>query len=153
QRVQLAIRRSNSLSLTNHGTSAGFKNAMEFGHRQADAKSGDGFQFVERASGVAQTAAADHGDEEASGGNQRSKHKRGLVPDAAGGVLVHFFCGQKAEIENFAGVQHGVRQSGGLFARHSAQHDGHEPGGHLVVGNAAVIISAALDEVSDFSGG
>ncbi len=124
---------------------------MEFRHRQAYAKPGNGFEFVERASGVAQSAAADHGDEEASGSDQRSQHERGLVADAAGGMLVHLFCGQEAEIENFAGVQHGMRERGGFFASHSAQYDGHEPCGHLVIRNAA--LRAPIDEVSDFSGG
>ena len=137
QRVQLAVSGSDFLGLANHGASTGFENAMEFRHRQTDAESGDGFKFVERASGVAQTAAANHGDEEASGSDQRSKHERGLVADAARGVLVNFLCGKEAEIENFAGMQHGVREGGGFLASHSAQHDSHEPRRHLVIGNAA----------------
>ena len=100
---------------------------------------------------MAQSAAADHGDVEATGSDQRSEHERSFVADAAGGVLVHFLCGKKAEIEDFAGMQHGVGERGGFLARHAAQHDGHEPRGHLVIGNAAV--GTALDEVSDFSGG
>ncbi len=138
QCVQLAIRRSDLLGLANHGASAGLENAMELGHGETYAKSGNGFEFVERASGVAQSAAANHGDVEAAGSDQRSQHERSLVADAAGGVLVHFFCGQEAEVEDFAGMQHGVREGGGFLARHSAQHDRHQPRGHLVIGNAAV---------------
>ena len=124
---------------------------MEFGHRQTYAESRDGFKFVEGSAGVAQTTAANHGDEEAAGSDQRSQHERSLVADAARGVLVNFPCGKEAEIENFAGMQHGVREGGGFLASHSAQHDGHEPRCHLVIGNAA--LGAAIDEVSDFSGG
>jgi hypothetical protein len=92
---------------------------------------------------VAQSAAADHGDEKSAGSDQRRQHERSLVADAAGGVLVNFFCGKKTEIENFAGMQHGVRKGGGFLASHAAQHDGHEPRRHLVIGNAPV--GAAVD--------
>ncbi len=124
---------------------------MKLRHRQSDAKSGNGFEFVERASGVAQSAAADHGDVEAVGSDQRSKNQRGLVAYAAGGVLVDLLRGEKTEIEDFAGMQHSVGQGGRFLACHPAQHDCHEPCSHLVIGNAAV--GAALDQVSDFSGG
>ena len=124
---------------------------MEFGHGEAYAKSRNGFKFVECASGVAESAAADHGDEEAASSDQRGQHQRSLVADAAGRVLVDFFRREKTEIEDFAGMQHGVCERGSFLARHSAQHDCHQPCGHLVIGNAA--IGTALHEVSDFSGG
>src|SRR5208337_4984661 len=68
QGVQLAVRRSDFLGLANHRASAGFENAMELGDRQTYAKSGDGFELVECASGVAESAAANHGNIEAAGG-------------------------------------------------------------------------------------
>ena len=73
-----------------------------------------------------------------AGRDERSEHERSLVADAAGGMLVDFLRGQETEVEHFAGVQHRVGQSGRFLARHSAQDDRHQPGGHLVIGNASV---------------
>jgi hypothetical protein len=71
-------------------------------------------------SGVAQTAAADHRHVEPSGSNERGQHQGSLVSDAARGVLIDLLRGKKAEVEHFAGMQHGVREGGGFSARHAA---------------------------------
>ena len=74
-------------------------------------EAGDGLEFVERAAGVAEAAAADHRHRDARGGRQRSEHQRSLVAHAAGGMLVDFSCGQRREVEHFAGAQHRVGQA------------------------------------------
>ncbi len=72
--------------------------------RKVDVETRNGFELIERAAGVAETAPADHGHGEAAGGNDGRQDQRGLVADAAGGVLVHFFAGEIGEIQNFAGI-------------------------------------------------
>jgi len=75
---------------------------------------------------VASPAAADHGDVEAVGSDQRSKNQRGLVAYAAGGVLVDLFAGEKLRSRtspecSIAWVREAVSRVS------SAQHDCHEP--------------------------
>src|SRR5271157_1197724 len=84
---------------------------MKLRHRQPDAKSGNRFEFVERAAGVAQTATADHGDRKTARRDQRGEHKRRFVAHASGRMLIHFLCGQKAEVKYFAGMQPSVQPS------------------------------------------
>src|ERR1700690_983185 len=65
-------------------------------------------------------------------------------------MLVYFFRWKKAEVEHFARMQHRMRERRQFLARHSPQHDGHKPGGNLVIGNAARRV--AVDDVGDFGG-
>ena len=48
-------------------------------------------------------------------------------------------------------MQHGFGQRGDLRTGHPAQHDGHQPGGHLVIGNVAVRVCG--NELFDFFAG
>ena len=75
----------------------------------------------------------------------------GFVADAAGGVLVDFFAGEIGEIQHFAGIQHDLGERGEFGTGHAANPDGHEPSGHLVVGNVAASV-AGDQEVDLFAG-
>ena len=73
--------------------------SRDLGEGELGVEAGDGFELVESAAGVAEGAAADHGDDdsgdsfgggmsEAGGGEDGGDEEGGLVADAAGGVLV-----------------------------------------------------------------
>ena len=128
-----------------------FEQATKFSDRKIYVEAGDGFQLVECAAGVAEAAAADHGDRHARRGGQRSQHQRSFVADAAGGMLVDFARRQGRKIEHVAGMQHRVGQGCGFSARHALQNDRHQPGRHLIVGNFAVGVGA--DQAFDLGAG
>ena len=104
-------------------------------------KPGIDFKLVERAAGMSQAAAADHGNRHAGGGCKRRQHKRSLVAHAAGGMLVDFLRRQRREIEHFARVQHRIRQRSSLGSRHAPQHHRHQPRGNLIVRDIAARVS------------
>jgi len=125
-------------------------------------EAGDGFELVEGAAGVTEGAAGDHGDAdsgdtgwsglgEAGGSKDGGDEDRGLVADAAGGVLVDCEGVERGGVEGFAGVAHGGGEVGKLLRVEAAQEDGHNEGGGLGVGDGAV--NDAADEGLDFSGG
>ena len=66
----------------------------KFFEREIDVEAGDGFELVERAAGVSEAAAADHGNGQAARSDDRSEDERSFVADAAGGVLVDFLAGK-----------------------------------------------------------
>ncbi len=72
QRIQFSVSRRDFFSLTNHAAATSLQNAMKLWYRQTYAKSGNGFEFIERASRMAKSAATDHGDKETAGRYKRS---------------------------------------------------------------------------------
>jgi len=138
-------------SLADETEAALFEDAAEIGEREGSVKAGNGFKFVQGAAGVAEAAAADHGDGESSRGDDRGEDEGGFVANAAGGVLVHLFHGQVEMIDDFAGVQHHFGEGGDLGVGEATNPGGHEPGGHLIIGDFA--LGVAGDEESDFFAG
>jgi len=69
------------------------KHAIKLIDGKIDVETGDGFELIESAAGVAETAAADHGNGESGGGDDGSENERCFVADAAGGMLIHFSAG------------------------------------------------------------
>ncbi len=109
-------------------------------------EAGDGFELVERAAGVTEGAAGDHGDAdagdsggcgrgEAGGGEDGSDEEGGLVAYAAGGVLVDGEGVEWRGVEGLAGEAHGGGEGGEFCGREAALEDGHEEGGDLGVGD------------------
>jgi hypothetical protein len=109
------------------------------------------FEFIKRAAGVAEAAAADHRYREATRSNDGSDNERGLIADASGGMLIHFSGVNAREIEDLAGEKHGFGERGELGTIYAAKPRGHEPGGHLVIGNFAARIAG--DEEVDLLAG
>ena len=151
QGVDFLVGRSDFRGLADQAHAAFAENVAEFLEREIDVEAGDGFELIERAAGVAEAAAADHRNGEAARGDDGREDERSLVADAAGGMLVHFFAGKIGEIEDFAGMEHGFGERGDLGAVQAADPRGHEPGGHLVVGNFAA--GVAGDEEVDLLAG
>ena len=61
--------------------------------REIRAEAGNGFELVERAAGVAKTAAGNHGDDDARRGRDGRADQAGLIADAAGRMLVDLDAG------------------------------------------------------------
>ncbi len=100
---------------------------------------------------MAKAASADHGNGQATRSNNGSKDERSLVADAAGGVLVDLSAGKAREVEHFAGMEHRLGESGELGTIEAANPRGHEPGGHLVIGDFAARVTG--DEEIDLLAG
>ena len=74
--------------------------ALELFDGQIGAKAGDRFQLVERAAGMAQSAAGDHRHDHARRRRDRSGDQTGLIADAAGGMLIHLDAGNGRQIHD-----------------------------------------------------
>src|SRR5205823_14353515 len=68
--VEFAVGGSDLRSLADHGAAALSEHATKIAGSETDIEAGNGFQFVERAAGVPEAAAADHGHDEAAGSDQ-----------------------------------------------------------------------------------
>ena len=84
---------------------------------------------------MAQTSPAHLGDLDAAGRHDGRNDERGLVPHAAGGVLVRLDARDGGQIDHIAGAGHDIGQHGSLLIGHAAQIDGHKQRRHLVVGH------------------
>ncbi len=150
--------------LADHGCAAFFEGKEELIECELRVEAGDGLELVECAAGVAEAAAGDHGDADtgdtcgcwrgkACCGEDGGDEERGLVADAAGGVLVDGEGVEWGGVEDFAGVAHGGGEGGELVRVESALEDGHEECGDLGVGDELVgwgTVDDGADEGSDF---
>ena len=100
---------------------------------------GDRFHLVQRAAGMAETAARDHRHGRAAGGDDRRQHQRDIVADAAGRMLVDDWAVEAGPVENIAAVAHRLGQRDGLVPRHAPEEDRHGEGRDLPLGDAAVV--------------
>lgn len=117
------------------------ENTAKFFEGEIHVEAWNGFEFIERAAGVAEAAAADHRNGEAARCNDGRENERSFIADAAGGMLIHFFPGKIGEIDDFSGIEHGLGERGDLGTIQAAEPSGHEPGSHLVVGNFAARVA------------
>ena len=137
QCVEFLVRRREVARLPDDGHAAFVHDGEEFFARNRRLIAGDGLQFVHGAARVPETATAHLRDAPTAGGDNRGADERRLVADAAGGVLVHLFAGNRREVDAVTRVRHCNRQLRRLLCRHAAEPDCHQHGGHLVVGNLA----------------
>ena len=108
---------------------------------------GDGFEFIDRAARVAESAAGHLGHLAAETRNDRRNDQRRLIADAAGRVLVNGFIAEPAQIHLVARTHHRVGQDGGFVIGHTLVENRHGKGRHLVIGDGAV--GKALDDKAD----
>ena len=134
KRVDFLVGRSNLRGLPDQAHAAFAEDAAKFVQRQIHVEAWNRLQFVERAAGVAEAAAADHRNRKAARRDDGSKNERSLVANPSGGVLVHFLAGDLGMVEDFSGIKHHLGESRELGAAHAANPHGHEPRGHLVIG-------------------
>src|SRR5438874_8987629 len=135
QRVQLAIGRSDLRGLTDERATQFLHLRLRFGEREIGAKTGNRFELVERAAGVAQPASRHHRNGDAAGGDQGREHEGDFVADTAGRVLVD--AGRRPPIERKAlpRRQHCIGQRRQLLAPESAQTDAHQHRRDLIIGD------------------
>src|SRR5205814_2178348 len=81
QCVKLSVGGRDLGSLADHGTAAGAQNPAKLSDREIYIEARDGFELVQRAAGVAESAAADHRNNQSGRGGKRRKHQRRLVTD------------------------------------------------------------------------
>ncbi len=106
--------------------------------RELDPETGDRLELVERAAGVAETAAAHLPEGNAARCDDRADGERRLVPHATGRVLVDNLASERrAEIDRLAAADHRVGQRERLFAVQALEEDRHAEGSHLVIGHVA----------------
>ena len=99
------------------------------------AEAGNRFELVERAAGVAETAARHLRHDDAARRGDRREDDRDLVADAAGAVLADLDAGNVREVDALAGSHHRVGEPAGLLVGHAAQDDRHQQRRRLVVGD------------------
>ena len=95
--IKLPIGRRDLVGLADESQTEFCKLRAEFVDGQVRAKPGNGFEFIQRAAGVAQSAAGNHRDDHACRCSNRSRNQTGLVADAAGGVLIDLDAGYQRE--------------------------------------------------------
>ncbi len=99
QRIEDAVGGDDTRGLADERGARAAKRLGELLQVELRIEARNGFELVESAAGVAEGPAADHGDADAGnagvgwmrkagGGENRGDEQRGLVADAAGGVLV-----------------------------------------------------------------
>ena len=146
--------------LADEGGAALFEDVAHLGERELGVEAGDGLELVECAAGVAEAAAADHGDDdagdsfgggmsEAGGGEDGGDQEGGFVADSAGGVLVDGEGVEGSGVDDFAGEAHGGGEGGELARVEASEEDGHEEGGDLGVGDELFLGGAVDDGVDE----
>ena len=100
---------------------------FELFQRQRRAKARNGFQLVQRSTGVSQRPPADHRHGHAARRCQRRNQKTRLVAHAACRVLVHRLLAQPRRRKLFARVAHRQRQRAHLAQRKPPQPSRHQP--------------------------
>ena len=147
--VQALVRRHEVSRLADDGAAHPVDDVKESLLVDGDRKPRDRFQLVKRASGVAKPAAAHLCHRDAAGCDDGYDGERGLVADAAGGVLVDLDARDGGQVNHVSrgGHLHGERC--GLARIHALIEDGHSEGGGLVVRDGALGI-ARYEEVDLF---
>ena len=118
-------------------------------HAELVTETGDRFDLIQGAAGVAEAAAAHLDDGHATGGHQRQHDQRGRIAQAAGGMFIDGVGEQVGPIQLLARGSHGGGEGSSLGAGHATQEDGHEESGGLVIGQLSARVS--LDEMGDFA--
>ena len=128
QGIELPIRGSDFRGLPDQRAADRGDRAPQLVERKGGAESGNRLELVEGAAGVPEPASRHHRHVGAARGRQRRQDDRGLVPDAAGAVLVDGDTRQARILHPDTRTDHRVGQAGGLVGGHPAQHDGHQQG-------------------------
>ena len=111
-------------------------------------KSGNRFQLVERAAGVAEPAAADHRHVKPGRRDDRRENQRRLVADAARRVLVHFLAPGNRRNRALRPSAASLRSAPPSPRATTRAATSHQPRRHLIIGNS--ICSVFGNERTDF---
>ena len=135
QSVNLLVRHRQLPTLADQRDADLVDDVKEFLLRQGGAVTGNRFQLIHRPAGEAQPPAGHLGDGDAAGGGHRRSDQGGLVPHAAGGVLVHLDTRDGGQVGDLPGARHRQGHRGGFLLAHPLKADRHQKGRHLVIGN------------------
>lgn len=144
--------------LADKGGAALAEDLLEAGEGELGVETGDGFELVQRAAGVAEAAAGDHGDADAGDscdggmgearcGEDGADEEGGLVTNSAGGVFVDGEGMERCRVKGLAGVAHGPGEGGEFVGVEAALKDGHQEGRDL--GVCGGFVSDRVDEGVD----
>ena len=89
---------------------------------------------------MSQSPAAHFCNGNATGCDHGSQCQGRLIPDAARGMLVHFYPLYAGQIQALAAFFHGKGKSKGFLLRHAPKVNCHHHGGHLVIRDGSVRI-------------
>ena len=147
--------------LADEGGAAFAEDLLEAREGKLGVESGDRFELVERAAGVAEGAAGDHGDADAGDavrigdcdacrGEDGGDEDGCFVADAAGAVFVDGEGLERPSVEGFSRETHGAGQRCELLGVEAALEGCHEEGSDLGVGDE-LMLWGALDDSPDES--
>ena len=114
---------------TKHQAEA-FDDGDELFSVQSASETRDRVEFVERATGVTEAPSRHHRNGHAAGRDHGRKRDAYLVANPAGGVLVDLGGWDMVQLKNLAGPKRSK-----LVDREPTDEDGHQEGGHLIVGD------------------
>ena len=138
QRVQLLVGRRQVGRLSDKHATELPEHRKALGHRHVDPEPRNRLELVDRAAGVPERPAGALRHQRAARGDDGHDDERHLVADAARAVLADLHARQRRQVDALAGPDHGVGQPRGLVGVEAAEHDGHQQGRRLVLGNRAV---------------
>ncbi len=152
ERVQDAIGGDDGGGLADEGGAVLLENVAHLGEGELGIEAGDGLELVECAAGVAEAAAADHGDDDSrdsfggrmseAGGREDGGDEQGcFVADSTGGVLVDGEGVERLGVGDLSGEAHGLGECGELSGIEAAEKDGHQEGGDLGVGDELSLLA------------
>ena len=110
---------------------------------------GNGFELIDRAAGVAESAPRDHRDIKPASRDRRRKDQTDGVADAAGRMLVDDRPFDFGPFESPSGPRHGARQRGAFRGRKAAEENSHRERRRMCV--ARFVTRQSLDEMRDFA--
>ena len=133
--VEELVRGSQIGALPHDGNAHLIDDGLELGGGQIGTEALDGLQLVHGTAGMTQPAPAHLGHLDPQSGHDGGHRQTGLVPHAAGGVLVHPQTLNAFKVEGVSRVTDGHGEGGGLSGGHAPKIDRHAKGGGLVVGD------------------
>jgi hypothetical protein len=158
--IQDAVSGDDRRGLADEGRATSFENVAHLGKRELGIEAGDGFEFVQRAAGVAEAPPADHGDDdswncfrggmsEPGGREDRGDEQGCFVADSAGGVLVDGESVERFGVGDLSGEAHGFGERGQLSRIEAAEKDGHQKGADLGVSDELSFGGAVDDGMNE----
>lgn len=115
QRIELLVCRRQVSALAHHTGAYGIDGADKFLWRKLHTEAGNGFQLIHSAAGVSQTTPGHLRHRHSAGCHNGSHHHGGLVPHAAGGMLIRLEALNPRKIHQISRMGHPVGEDSGFM--------------------------------------
>ena len=135
QRIEALIGRRDFFGLPDEAQAQLRQLRAKLIEREIGAKTGNRFQLVERAAGVAQAAAGNHRHHHARRRRNGRADQAGLIAHAAGRMLIDLDARNVGKDQRLPGAIMHFGERAQFAIRHATEKRGHEERGHLIVGN------------------